>query len=310
MNDQPNPQGRQALLQTIAQQQRLLNHQGLALEALRQGYVRQGLEIDYIARLAGVSQHIASIRTQADVNNPGQPVPDPPEQPAAETTEQAATPETYDSPLNPGQTPGSVQHLPADATGTPMDPGATLPTAPYNQLVEVTAPTQGTQPGEVPVEQVRTEVDVRVGDPMNLERAFPWTISPDAQGGSPESGEFAGGAKAASLGKAASQNRTMASLRLARLRIQAGIAESADDMAVQASIEADASLSDHDIESEIKTLSGVVQKAASRTQRPAGAVPRQAAVQRTTPSLVGQPAQGLSVEASVGNIEDCEDLFD
>lgn len=271
------------IVAAVQQQQQII-------EGLRRTVAKQELVINYIAKVAGISPQIDAIRRTADIDNPAQPVPNPPDGPPAETTEQAVTPEAYDSPLNPGQTPGSTQNVPADATGTPLDPGATLPTAPYNNLLEVTAPVAGTEEGQVPLEQVRTEVDVRVGDPMNLETAFPWNMG---------QGQPGGGVTAA--------NRSMASLRLARLRLQAGTAEGSDDLRVAASIEADASLSNEAIESEITTLAGVVKAAGRRSQRPAGVVPKAASVQRTTPSLVQQP--GLTAEASMATDGDAEDIF-
>jgi hypothetical protein len=66
------------------------------------------------------------------------------------------------------------------------------------------------------------------------------------------------------------------------------------------------------IRREIATLSSVT-KAAAKQQRPAGLVPRAAAqgVQRTTPSLVTQPAPITSVAGAVGAFdEDAESLFD
>lgn len=273
-----------------------LQQQQTEVEHLRRTVAKQGLIIDFIAKMAGISPQVAEIRRVADLENPAQPVDNPPEQPAIETTEQAATPEAYDSPLNPGLTPGSVQHLPAATTGTPMDPGTTLPTSPYNNLTEVTAPVAGTESGEVPLPATRTEVDVRVGDPMNMERAFPWNISPDAQGGSPESGEFSGGAK--------TSNRTMASIRLARLQIQAGVA-SGDDLQVAASIEG-SDRTDAQIDDQISTLASVVRANNKAGQRPAGVVPR-AAARRPAPSMVQQP--GLQAQAALGTDEDVQDLF-
>src|SRR3982751_6737765 len=93
------------------------------LDSLTHKIARQDLVIDYIARLAGVSNEVTAIRKAADLDNPAPPGATPPSEGPSESTEEAATPEAYDSPLVPGQTPGSVQDLPADATGTPMDPG-------------------------------------------------------------------------------------------------------------------------------------------------------------------------------------------
>lgn len=261
-----------------------VQEQQQTVESLRRTVAKQGLALDYISRLAGVSDEVAAIFRTADVENPAQPVPNPPAQPATTSTEEAVAPEAYDNPQAPGMTPGSVQHVPADATGTPMDAGTTLPTAPYNQLVDPQAPVAGTQVGEVPLEQVRTEVDVRVGDPMNPEVAFPLN------------------------NQATAANRTMASMRLARLRIQAGTA-TGDDLQVAASIEANAALSNEAIESEISTLAGVVKAASRRSQRPAGAVPKAAASGRVTPSLVQQP--GITAEAGAygSDDSDAEDIF-
>lgn len=259
------------------------------LDNLHRKIASQNLVIDYIARLAGVTNEVTAIRKAADLDNPAQPVANPPSEGPSETTEEAATPEAYDSPLAPGQTPGSVQNLPADTTGTPLDPGVTLPTAPYNDLVNVQAPVAGTET-QLPLPQTRTEVDVRVGDPMNLETAFPW------------GGE--------GTGKAA--NRTMASMRLAKLRIQAGIA-AGDELDVAAGIQADASITDQALVQEITTLGKVAAVHQAAAQRPAGVVPRAASVQRVAPSLVGQPSGGLQSAASASSVADDtadSDLFD
>jgi hypothetical protein len=93
----------------------------------------------------------------------------------------------------------------------------------------------------------------------------------------------------------------MASIRLAKLRLQAGTA-AGEELSVAASIEGDQGLSTEAIEQEITTLSGVIKAASKRTQRPAAAVPRSASVQRTTPSLVS--SEGLTVEAGASGVED------
>jgi hypothetical protein len=187
-----------------------------------------------------------------------------------------------------------------------MDPGVTLPTAPYNNLTDVSAPVSGTET-QIPLNQTRIETDVRVGDPMNPETAYPLNpaFGPSQQRGTtpPRSGEMS----------QTSSQRTMASIRLARLRVAAGLAQG-DDLAVAASIEGDQNLSDAMIRHEIATLSQVT-KAAAKQQRPAGLVPRAASsaqgVQRTMPSLVTQPAPITSVAGAVGSIdEEAESLFD
>jgi hypothetical protein len=261
------------------------------------------LQLTYIARVAGLSNELAAIRRQADIDNPAQPVPNPPSQPAVESTEQAMTPEAYDNPNQIGETPGANQGVAAEMTATPMDPGVTLPTAPFNNLTDVQAPVSGTET-HTPPETTRIETDVRVGDPMNPETAFPLNpaFGPSQQQGTtpPRDGE---------MSQTATRNRTMASIRLARLQIAAGIA-AGDDLAVAATIESNASLSNEAIRAQIDTLTAVT-KAAARQPRPQGLVPRAASgVRRTTPSLVTQPAPITSVAGAVGMVdEDAEALF-
>lgn len=309
--------GNRPLMQAMASQQALIRKlQGRNAE-LEHNNAVLGLQMAYVARLAGVTRELDAIRAQADqvrkqadIDNPAQPVPNPPSEQATESTEQAATPEAYDNPNQIGQTPGANQGVAAETTATPMDPGVTLPTAPYNQLLNVTAPVAGTET-HVPDQMTRIETDIRVGDPMNPETAFPLNpaFGPSQQQGTtpPQSGEMS-----QTAAKKAGEGRTVAAIRLARLRVQAGMVRG-DDLAVAAAIESDRTLSDAMIRHEITTLSQVT-RAAARAQRPAGLVPRAAGVQqvqRTMPSLVTQPAPITSVAGAVGlTDDDAESLFD
>jgi hypothetical protein len=241
-----------------------------------------------LAKLAGVDAQFAAIQREADVNNPASPVPDPPEQPAPESTEEAVTPETMDDPQNPGETPGSVQHVPAEQVTTPLEPGMTMPTPPANNLIDVQAPVAGTNTGEVPLEQRRIETDVRVGDPManagsDEAKMFPWTMG------------------------AANSNRTMASMRLAKLRVTSGLAQG-DEFAVAASIEADGSLSDVALAHEIRTLEAMG-KVAAKQQRPAGLVPRAASASRTAPSMAASAPAMVSGTGGGFDDMDAQDLY-
>lgn len=313
--------GNRPLMQAMASQQKTvdaLRRANAALVArnadLEHEAAVQGLQLAFIARVAGVSDQLTAIRTEADkmrkkadIENPAQPVPNPPSQPATESTEQAATPEAYDNPNAIGQTPGANQGVAAETTATPMDPGVTLPTAPFNNLQDVSAPVAGAET-QLPLNQTRIETDVRVGDPMNPETAFPLNpaFGPSAQRGTtpPRSGEMS---QTASQG----EGRTMASMRLAKLRIAAGLVRG-DEFAVTAQIEGDASLTTEAIRAEVDTLTRVA-KAAGRQNRPRpqGLVPRAAGVQRTMPSLVTQPAPITSVAGAVGAGDpDAESLFD
>lgn len=295
--------GNRPLMQAMASQQKTISALQTKNASLERQLAVQGLQIAYVARLAGVTKEVEAIRRHADADNPAQPVPNPPSEQAAETTEQAVTPEAYDNPNQIGETPGANQGVAAETTATPMDPGVTLPTSPYNQLLNVSAPVSGTET-HTPPETTRIETDVRVGDPMNPETAYPLNpaFGPSQQQGTtpPRDGE---------MSQTASRSRTMASIRLARLRMHAGTARG-DELSVAATIDADREMSDAMIRHEITTLSQV-SKAASRQARPQGLVPRSASgVQRTMPSLVTQPAPITSVAGSVGaSDEDAESLF-
>jgi hypothetical protein len=294
-------------MQAMASQQKNLRAVEARNAELERQLAVQGLQLAYVARLAGVSKEVDAIRRQADIDNPAQPVPNPPSEAPVETTEQAATPEAYDNPNQIGQTPGANQGVAAETTATPMDPGVTLPTAPYNQLLNVSAPVAGTET-HTPPDTTRIETDVRVGDPMNPETAYALNpaFGPSQQQGTtpPRSGEMSQ--------TAASRSRTMASLRLAKHRITAGLARG-DEFEVAASIESNPNMTEPMIRHEIATLSQVT-KAAARAQRPQGLVPRAASsaqgVQRTMPSLVTQPAPITSVAGAVGSVdEEAEDIF-
>jgi hypothetical protein len=254
------------------------------VEALREQQRQisiQAAQLAFLAEVAGISPQFRAIaaRHTADINNPAQPWPDPPEQAPSETTQQAATAEAHDDPTVMGGTPGSTNGLAAETTDSPNNVGESLPTSPFGQQLDVTAPVSGTNTGEVPLPAVRTEVDVRVGNPDDPQPAFPWTIG---------------------------SNRTMASMHLARLRIAAGLAQG-DDLIVAATIEKDASISDEMLEHEAKVLGAVVQSRPRRTAARSGSVPRSANVQRVSPSLV--PDSGsLSTTASAVDGDD-SDLF-
>jgi hypothetical protein len=243
------------------------------------------LQLGYVAQLAGVTKQVEAIRKKADIENPAQPVANPPSEGPFETTEEAVQPEAFDDVRNPGMTPGSVSKVPAETTDVALAPGESLPTSPFNELENVQAPVSGTET-QLPLNQTRIETDVRVGDPMNPQVAYPWDISPNQSNG----------------GTTASKgNRTIASIQLARLQINAGLSpDEGNDLVLGAKIES-SKISDGEIFSTIRTLASV-QKAASRQPRPAGLVPRSASVRRTTPSLAGD--SGLATVAQASSVSD------
>jgi hypothetical protein len=233
----------------------------------------------------------------ADEQNPAQPIPEPPAEPPVQTTQEVETPEAMADVNSPGLVPGSTNDVAADVTSTVYTPGADVPGPAVKNLVDVTAPVDGTQ-GPRPLNEVRTLTDVRVGDPMNPAPAFPLR------------GDFANGQRLGS--KEAAANRTMAALRLARLRMQAGVAQGDSDFEVAAGIERDAAMTTEKIVAEIGTLEGV-QKAASSKQveRPGGLVPRSAAkAHSTTASMASQSNLGTRT-AGVSDDDTADaDLFD
>jgi hypothetical protein len=276
----------------LREQNRLLTEQNQML----------GRGLRTLAKLAGVEQQVvqAMFRT-ADVQNPAQPIPEPPAQPAPYTTVDAETPEAMADVQTPGLVGGSTNDVAADATSTVYTPGADVEGSPLKNLVDVTAPVEGTQ-GPQPLSDVRTETDVRVGNPMNPQVGFPLR------------GEFQQGQRLQTgAAKQGDGNRTMASLRLARLRIATGTAQGGD-IELATEIEKDASLSDGAIENEIRTLEGVrtaaAKRAPQRSPESRGLVPRAAA--RTVPSMQGAPIQhtaGMVHTSTDAEVADA-DLFD
>ena len=274
---------RRPLLQAVAAQQQQIAILAQQNEMLRAELVVAKSQIADIAAFAGLGDRMANIRTaalkavEADINNPAQPVEAPPSEAPVQTTEQALEPDGRDNVENQGQTPGVVEGLSADGHDVPYNPGTSLDTPAFNQLVNVEAPVAGTET-QRPLSETRTETDVRVGDPTNPQVAFPWTLK--------------------------SSSRVMASIRLARLQIEAGIANG-DDLSLGEKIASTEGLTDEGIAQQIATLSQVRQATASK-QRPAGVVPRAAGVARTTPSLTSEAS--LSTEAAADEGTD-EDLF-
>lgn len=401
---------RTALHQAMESQQRQIEAQRRQISQLVAHASLQDGIIDYVAKLAGISKQVTAIRKKADVLNPAQPIPDPNPVPPSETTQEAATPEAYDDVRNPGATPGSLTHVPAEATTVALQPGEDLPTQPFNQLVDVQAPVENTST-QLPLNQTRIETDVRVGDPMNQEIAYPWTMSQNNSNGQrtasqgkqaaflsehPEEGGHDGGGthgwgvwnhdnadwsdhpamaygdheeapawdradaeqardmtlndyrdngfdedgdmhKVMSVqpynrgediqetrnriprhaphtaqkkqASAVDESRTIASMRLARLQIEAGLAEESDDLSLGQKI-ASSERTDSEINQTIKTLESVKKAASKKQARPAHLVPRTASAgSRSTPSFAGGSGSDLSATASL-SVEATQDTED
>lgn len=288
----------QQIAELREENQRLAARLGAAIhvaEVQQEQINRFGLGLRHLSQLAGVEGKVVTAMTKkADVQNPSQPVPEPPAVPPTQTTQEAEAPEAQANVQTPGLVPGSTQDVAADATTTAYTPGEDIPGPAFNQLVDVTAPVAGTQ-GPLPLSQVKTETDVRVGDPMVATTAFPLQ------------GPFANAQRTSSKKSGSEQgtNRTMAAIRLARLQIEAGITEADSDLALAAVIEKDANLTDKDIEGQIATLTRVrTAKLQNDQQRNRRLVPR-TANQRPAASFQGNGIQATAA----GDVSDAEDIF-
>jgi hypothetical protein len=237
---------------------------------------------------------VASAMTRtADVQNPAQPVPEPPAEPSPHGTQETKTPQAFADVSAPGLVPGSTQDVAADVTSTVYTPGQDIPAPPVKQLVDVTRPVDGTQ-GPQPLGDVKTLTDVRVGDPMNPQTGFPLR------------GDFANAQRTSSLqgGENTGNTVVVAAIRLAKLRLEAGTATHPEELAEAAHIERTASLAA--IEAEITTLNGVKTAALRKTtNRNPSLVPRMAGGQRSIPSLQSTAAtttiagSGSSVDSAM-----------
>lgn len=274
-------------------------------------------QIDAIADLAGIDltrhkeathRRVASLGEKtADVDNPAQPIPEPtPEAPYTTTQEEIApinpsAPEggsLPDDPTTPGAT--SVTDVSPDATTSVDTVGGTVLDEPLDlNEQDPTRPVEGTTEMR-PLDEVKIETDVvaETGDTSTVK--FPLT---DAFSAQPRT--------------TGSQDRTFASLRLARLRMQANIA-TGDELALGEAI-ASSDLTDEAIASEIGTLAQVVQ--ASRSANPDAEqrrrlVPRQANsgngdVERQTPSFGGGSLPSIeALASSASGITEDEVLFE
>lgn len=257
--DMPMPrEERQTLLTALRQQQSTIQTQAAQIEALRAGLFT-------IAKAAGVEKHphLAILKSAADTNDA----------PVAMTTDDSRAPQARDdvesvgavpAPANVGVTPAAVTDV--------QTPNVAISTEPFNDLVDATVPTPGT---DAPDPAAAGAYLPKPGSNVEPNQTpFPtnsgWTAS-----------------------KEDPQERLMASLVLARLRRSAGL-QDGDDLANGQGIHDDASLSLAAIKVETATLEKVV--TASRTAT------RQAPVSR---SLVPQRAEGVqrtvpSVTASAG----------
>lgn len=267
-------------LQIVAEQQILIESLAKGLEA-----VASKTGVDLAPVKAEANQRVASLRArQADADNPANPIPEPsPEAPAA-TTEEAKTPSATEDVTSPmGQV--ATEGVTPDATTSVTEPGVVLDEPLDLNEQDPTKPVQGTQTNDG-AHKVEHDISSGVDNPPESGPMFPL-----------EGGPFANAEKVGSA-------RVFASVHLARLRIQAGIAPAQDDLLLGHAI-ASSKISDADIAKETATLSQV-SKAASTSANPPvsrSVVPRSTDGERAVPSLVSV-ASGVSVTPSMAVSED------
>ena len=249
--------------------------------------------IQRIAELAGVDvsdiyatadRKIASIKRQADAANPAQPIPAPPaEAPVANTPEQTSGLNSDDV-LAPGST--SETDVSPDATTSLETPGTVIDEPLNLNQQDVTKPVAGTE-GPQPVADVRTETDVRVGTPSDTSPA------------NPLQGPFA---EKATLGNRRVDPRTIASMRLASLKIATNTAQGYTDQVTLATTIVTSAMTDDQIQHEIRTLDAVVKNAGLQAQAPIVAPAISAQAGRAAPSFapVAPPVGGQLVGESSG----------
>jgi hypothetical protein len=234
----------------------------------------------------------AGLSVTATEKNPADPVPQPAGSSGLESLDEARQPGLGRVDVSQiGAAPGATD-VSADATTKVDTIGGNDANTPYNINEDVTTPVSGTTTGPLggdgpAVADVRTRPEIQYGDPFKPDAAFPLQ------------GTFADAPKLSS-------QRTFAALRLARLRMQAGVEQASDDLILAQRIEADASLSDEMIDHEVTMLARVVQ------QRQASAPARRpvTASQGQTPRAVPSMAPRFASSSDSTSFSDDISIFD
>lgn len=225
-----------------------------------------------LGELAGAGNHPAfvALRKNADEGNPAQPVPAPASEAPAATTQETLGDLSDADVTTPGTT--NLTDVSPDATTSLQDNGVVLDEPLDLNEQDPTRPVSGTE-SQRPLSETKIETDVRAPAPPNAgDTMFPLQ-----------------GPMAQPAGRAANRNpsepRQIAAIRLARLRIQAGIAQAADDLALAAAI-ASSPIDDASLAAEVRTLEAVIQANPRQAAGPAG----QRVATRSTPSLASVTA--------------------
>ena len=252
------------LIQAVAEQQQVIKRQAAEIASLKKAVRR--------------IENVAGLRVKADAANPAQPVPQPGGSAgiAGGSLEEMRNPKARGTVDEIGSTPGTTD-VGAYTTDSVDNIGGSSESG-YDINQDVTTPVAGTETMR-PLDEVRTRPVIEFGDPLKPDFAFPLE------------GDFA---QRATIN---SEARIYASLRLARLRIEAGTnEESADEIAEGESINKDETKSDDDIKNEIETLSKVLRAQGRKTARSARNLVPKSSGGRQAPSVA--KAAGISTVAS------------
>lgn len=258
-------------LAALAEQQMLIEAHGKAIDRIAQ---LAGIDLSDIKQEA--THRVTALHKKADEENPAQPIPEPAQEAPAATTAETLGDLNSDDVTAPGST--SVTDVSPAATTNLADTGTVLDEPLDLNEQDPTKPVAGTTDVR-PLDEVKTETEVRIGEGDSTSTMFPLQ------------GPFTGQPKTTG-------SRTYASLRLARLRLAAGI-ETGDDLAIGEAIDSSAA-SDEAIQAEIETLSKVVTVAGQRASAPRNLVPQRTAgaQQRTAPSMAGVPSMEVLASAA------------
>lgn len=279
---------RHALIEAVKAQQATIGK--MAKRLASQDDIIENLvrTVRYIGKVADIEHEVtAGLGKIADDQNPAQPVPSPGGEAPAVTTEEARKPDTTTDVMTPGG--ASSNTAPGATTSVDSVGGEILPPDRSPNKEDVTAPVSDPAIESPPTGQdAHAPVDVHFKDKIETKDMFPWTLS----------------AKEV-------QERTIASIRLARLRLAAKTADG-NDLDIAESIVHDAKVSNRDIANEIQTLTKVVQASRNaapqpRTAAARGLVPQGSGQgQRRAPSLQGAPrsvSPGFRTEAAIADDE-------
>lgn len=234
--------------------------EGLEGDTMRPAAAIIASQEQQIARLSAenaVLRRRAGLVRTADEENPAQPVPEPAAQAPAQSTDEARAADATTEVTTPGSALTDVAPM---TTTDVTTPGAAATDVAPDATQDVTAPVAG-------------------GAEMPSYEQSVTLVQPDASGasnGTDRTNAFDEDNSWVQQANAV-RARVYATIRLAKLRIQAGLADG-DDLVVAQQIEASRP-SDDALRTEISTLSAVVQ------QRVASAAPRRREAARTAPSL-------------------------